>query len=236
MPGDKQIIDEILSKAIRFGADMAGSVPAGLLEGCPSARAAGPAGFQTFTGTIIVLGLHHDPERPEMDWWEEGRATPGDRILQNIGREIGGWLKSEHNIDSSVIPYQIYDGGTYLKDAAVLAGLGRIGRNNLVITPRFGPRVRFRALWVDIETDPSHCPAFADPCVSCNHPCESECPQDALKSGVYSRDRCMARMERDRNAPVRVEGTDSKEEVIDHCRTCELVCPAGRRYPDSHIR
>ncbi|KQC08874.1 MAG: hypothetical protein APR55_10990 [Methanolinea sp. SDB] len=228
MPGDKQIIDEILSKAIEFGADMAGSVPAGLLEECPSAQAAGPAGFSKTAGTVIVLGLYHDPEKPEMDWWKEGRATPGDRILQKIGREIGGWLKSTHNIDSSVIPYQIFDGGTYLKDAAVLAGLGRIGRNNLVITPRFGPRVRFRALWVDIETDPIPCPVFEDFCDGCDHLCEYACPQNALESGVYSRDRCMARMERDRNAPVRVEGTERKGEVIDHCRTCELACPAGR--------
>jgi epoxyqueuosine reductase QueG len=228
MPGDTQIIDEIREKAIEFGADLAGSVPAGLLEGCPSAQAAGPPGFSKTTGTVIVLGLYHDPEKPEMDWWEEGRATPGDRVLRDIARRLAAWLEDLHHVQARVIPYQIYDGGTYLKDAAVLAGLGRIGRNNLVITPRFGPRVRFRALWVDIETGPVPCAAFVNPCDTCNHPCESECPQDALESGVYSRDRCMARMERDRNAPIRVEGKERKGEVIDHCRTCELACPAGR--------
>lgn len=236
MPGYDQLLKQILSKAIEFGADLAGSVPAGLLEGCPSAQAAGPAGFSKTTGTVIVLGLYHDPEKPEMDWWVEGRGTPGDRVLCDIGRRLAGWLEEVHQIPARVIPYQIYDGGVYLKDAAILAGLGRIGRNNLVITPRFGPRVRFRALWVDIETDPAPCPVFVDPCDTCNHPCESKCPQDALESGRYSRDRCMARMERDRNAPVRIENTERKGGVIDHCRVCELACPAGQRYPDSHIR
>jgi epoxyqueuosine reductase len=146
------ILNNLLKKALDLGASIAGTLRADQLEDCPSARAAGPQGFRTFTGTIVVLGLYHDPEQPEMDWWEEGRGTPGDRMLRSIARELSVWLHDKHGIAAHDIPYQVYDGGIYLKDAAVMAGLGCIGRNNLVLTPEYGPRVRFRALWVDIDT------------------------------------------------------------------------------------
>ncbi|HDR72823.1 MAG TPA: hypothetical protein ENN85_02765 [Methanoculleus sp.] len=220
-----QILDDLLNKAHDRGASVAGYLPAAALRDCPSARAAGPQGFSTFSGTIVVLGLYHDPAKPEMDWWEPGGSTPGDRMLRGISRELAAWLRETHGIEAKDIPYQVYDGGIYLKDAAVLAGLGCIGRNNLVITPGFGPRVRFRALWIDMEPEPpAPCP-MAPPCEACNHPCETQCPMHALHEGRYSRARCMARMEADKAAPVEKSGTKGP---IDHCRVCELACPAHR--------
>jgi epoxyqueuosine reductase len=218
MTEESKILNQIQEEALERGASVAGSVPAARLKDCPSARAAGPQGFGTFSGTIVVLGLFHDPGDPELDWWEEGRGTPGDRILRGINRDLAAWLKDQFGITAHDIPYPLYDGGIYLKDAAVMAGLGVIGRNNLVITPRFGPRIRFRALWVDIEAGEPSLPPQVSPCDACDHPCESACPMDALQGGAYSRWRCLARMNSDRAR---------KREHIDHCRACELTCPAG---------
>ena len=223
MAGEEILVD-LITKALELGASMAGSVPAERLKECPSALAAGPQGFRTFSGTIVVLGLYHDPGKPEMDWWEEGNGTPGDRMLRNITRNLSEWLRENHGIAAHDIPYQVYDGGIYLKDAAAMAGLGCIGRNNLVITPEYGPRVRFRALWVDIEMTHPIRPAREAPCDACDHPCETQCPQNALKGGTYSRERCLARMNADRAAPVRRMAR--KKGPVDHCRICELVCPA----------
>lgn len=221
MTREQQIIKSILKKALERGASVAGYVPAEILRNCPSAQAAGPQGFQTFTGTIIVLGLYHDPEKPGMDWWEEGRSTPGDRMLRRISRELIVWLKEEFGIAATDIPYQVSDGGIYLKDAAVLAGLGYIGKNNLVITPGFGPKVRFRALWIDIDTEPPALQKQAPTlCGTCDRPCEAECPQNAFSGGHFSRERCAARLDAD---------TAERKQGSQHvpCRICELVCPAG---------
>jgi epoxyqueuosine reductase len=227
---ETEFLAGLLEKALELGASAAGYIPAEILKDCPSARAAGPQGFSTFSGTTIVLGLYHDPAAPEMDWWEEGRSTPGDRMLRRINLDIAAWLAETHGIEARDIPYQLYDGGIYLKDAAVLAGLGCIGRNNLVINPEFGSNLRFRALWVDIATEPCVLPVPESPCDACPHPCETECPQNALEGGIYSRTRCMDRIEADRAVPIENAG---KKGPVDHCRICELVCP-GYRGPQAN--
>jgi epoxyqueuosine reductase len=37
------------------------------------------------------------------------------------------------------LQYKVEEAGMFLKDAATLAGLGIIGKNNLLITPEFEP-------------------------------------------------------------------------------------------------
>jgi len=69
------ISNEIIKKSLEFGATTAGCVPAIVLKNCPSAIATGIQGFSVGTGTIVVLGLYHDPARPEMDWWERKKYT-----------------------------------------------------------------------------------------------------------------------------------------------------------------
>ncbi|MBT0731985.1 hypothetical protein KH990_01135 [Methanoculleus bourgensis] len=216
MPGDSEIIRIALERARELGADVAGAVPAARLTDCPSAVADGYQGSTTDRGTYIVLGLYHDPEHPELDLWEEGRGTPGDRILAGIGRDLAHWLQENYGIRTRVIPYQLEDGGIYLKDAACMAGIGSMGKNNLVLVPGYGPRVRFRAVWVDL-TFPGKIPSRQDsPCAGCAGYCIRACPMDAFAAGRYSRGRCMARMDADKA---------SGRARIDHCRACELACP-----------
>jgi len=138
MKSPRTIIDRALAISHALGATVAATVPSTCLKDSPSALAGDPPLFQPDTGTILVLGLHHDPAIPELDWWEEGKSTPGDRLLHHIATELIGWFKITAKTEACDIPYQITDGGIYLKDAAVLV-------------PGFGPRIRFRTLWVDLE-------------------------------------------------------------------------------------
>lgn len=216
MPDDPEIIRTAIRKAHELGADVAGAVAAARLIGCPSATAEGEKGSKEDRGTYIVLGLHHDPGYPELDLWEAGRGTPGDRILGEIGKSLVRWLKEEYGLRAHLIPYRIGDGGIYLKDAASLAGIGRMGRNNLVLVPGYGPRVRFRAIWADLEAPEWNLPEGDLPCAGCKEPCTRACPMDAFSSGRYSRERCMARMDADKT---------TGRGRIDHCRACELACP-----------
>ena len=218
MSDDREIIGAAIRKARELGADVAGAVPAAKLIDCPSAVADGYRGSRTDRGAYIVLGLYHDPEHPELDLWEAGRGTPGDRILARIGRELALWLQETYGVRSRVIPYRMQDGGIYLKDAACMAGIGRMGRSNLVLVPGFGSKIRFRAVWADLECPDEELPKRDLPCAGCEQYCIRACPMDAFSTGRYSRDRCLARMNADRA---------SGRERIDHCRACELACPAG---------
>lgn len=225
---DRRIMQEAIERALALGASVAGFVPARLLRDCPSAQAEGYRGWDTFVGSVIVLGLYHDPAMPEMDYWEEGRSTPGDRMLRGMTTAIAGWLSEEYGRAARDIPYQIDAGGIFLKDAAALAGLGCIGRNNLVIVPGFGPRVRFRGLWADLNVEATALTSLPFPCGGCPRPCETACPQQALTGGKYSRQRCLRRMDADRMEAAAQKQKSGQDQPVDHCRTCDLVCPAGR--------
>jgi epoxyqueuosine reductase len=108
--------------------------------------------------------------------------------------------------------------------------LGVIGKNNLLITPEFGPRVRLRALFLDVALEPTG-PADFDPCAGCDMPCRRACPQKAFRGGSYSRDLCDMQMGEDETNEVIIENwgnDDSPSTVRKYCRACELACPVAR--------
>lgn len=81
------------------------------------------------------------------------------------------------------IPFEIHNDRRAVADfsqrhAAVAAGLGSFGRNNLVIHPRFGTRVNFVSIVTNLELQPS--PRINDDvCIHCNL-CVENCPGRAL--------------------------------------------------------
>ena len=64
------------------------------------------------------------------------------------------------------------------KHAAVAAGLGTIGRNSLLITPEFGPRVRLTCLLTEAPLEETP-PVQKDLCIACDA-CISVCPAQAI--------------------------------------------------------
>jgi epoxyqueuosine reductase len=65
------------------------------------------------------------------------------------------------------------------KHAGEYAGLGRIGRSSLLITERFGPRVRLACLLTDAPLPSTRC-EVADACADCAGDCIVRCPAHAL--------------------------------------------------------
>ena len=117
-------------------------------------------------------------------------------------------------------------GGIFLKDAAVLAGLGWLGKNNLVITPQFGPRVRFRALLLDVDLESTGPTDFA-PYGPCDELCNRICPQGAFGSGSYQDALCTKQMREDRKNEIILKkwGSDnSPGTCVQYCRACERAC------------
>jgi epoxyqueuosine reductase len=129
---------------------------------------------------------------------------------------------------------------------ASMAGFGCIGKNNLLVTPQYGPRVRVWALLFDEELPPTG-PVIYDPCDGCEAPCRRACPRNAFgsaahsptemgmtalpgKNGWYDRETC--RPETEKNVEdkefIKLDGFEEPVGAIKFCRLCELSCPVGK--------
>lgn len=194
----------IIEKAKSFGASLAGIASIDRLKASPSyvmhekayrgidgvRSSLGIADISEVkwpgnAGSAIVVALSHPHEKPELDWYLESGRLPGNEILLDINRNLSAWIVEELGIKTHHVNYWVGLGGIYLKDLAVLSGLGCIGKNNLVITPEFGPRVRFLAMLVDSELTPTE-PIDFDPCGECEEFCHKVCPQNAFDEMVFS--------------------------------------------------
>jgi len=179
--------------------------------------------------TVLVLALHHPEEDPRLDYWERG-DTWGNRRLREISEELRHWLRWTYHLFSSALPYHVEKGGIFLKDAAVLSGIGIIGRNNLVIHPKWGPRIRLRAILIENEFQPTGALEGFLPCETCKVFCQRACPLDAFPHGKYSRLICNDQMNADlkNKVPCGEFGeSGARNLVISYCRACEMSCPVG---------
>jgi epoxyqueuosine reductase len=228
---------QILKIAKSSGASLAGITTIASLRNAPSYQIYNQIKFPPGAKSVLVLALAHYMD--ELDWWGVTGGTPGNQRLQEISYNLKQWLKTEYNISAKLIPYAIEEGGIFLKDAAVLAGLGIIGVNNLLITPEYGPRIRLRALFLDAKLTPVESKPFS-PCKACDMICKLSCPQNAFSPGSYTRDLCWKQMHEDeanRIIVIKTAQNDTPEVRIKYCRACELSCPVGRKgnddYPDT---
>lgn len=254
-------VGDILKRAVVLGAAAAGvaavedlrRAPSFALAECGRGLADGhpdpaPVVWPEGARSVVVLAVAHPASRPEMDWWYGRADPPGNRVLAAIVSGLCEWITAEYGVATSHLPYHVERGGIYLKDAAVLAGLGRIGRNNLLVTPEHGPCVRLRALTLDADLA-STGPCDFDPCAGCPAPCRSACPRGAFgaerrgpqEAGAtappaagYSRAACHLQMHADMASAAPAEGDGlpdglgaSSTPIIRYCRACELDCPVG---------
>jgi len=212
------VATHITEKAESLGASLAGVTSIASLQNSPSYEIYGKAEWPQGAKSVLVLALVHKEAEPELDWWDGEGDSLGNRRLESMAKGLREPLKEELNISAHLFPYHVGKGGIFLKDAAVLAGVGIMGMNNLLITPQFGPRVRLRALCLDVEVEPTGPMDFA-PCETCDTPCRQACPQEAFKNGAYKRTSCNERMKIDEDSRVTAH--------IKYCRACELACPVG---------
>ena len=136
-------------------------------------------------------------------------------------RNLGYTAVGSMNDTALVIPY------------AVKAGLGEYARNQLVITPEFGPRVRFSKIFTTLPLthDAPRKRGVKEVCERCTR-CADACPVKALPFGAPD------------NKPVNVSSirgvvkwTSNAEacfgywaKLASDCAICLRVCPFNRDY------
>jgi epoxyqueuosine reductase len=248
----KNIEKTIVNKALALGASLAGIARIEDLKASPSFERYASAPFYEayerdhpnyfeFKGfkwreehkSVLVFALEHPISEPQLDWWsmKVKGFTPGNGVLRMQSKKLRMWMGEELGIQALSLPYQIEFGGTFLKDSAHLAGLGVIGKNNLLVTPEYGTRVRLRGIFIEAELEPTG-PLDFDPCNGCDMPCHKACPRDAFRSGSFERPLCKQENDK-RDADVyildgEIMGIDEPSEVTKPCRFCELACPIAQ--------
>ncbi len=249
---NNNIEKKLIEKAKELGASLAGLTTIEALKASPSYEVYSKKpfyeeyerdspDFHEFKGvkwrpehkSVLVWALSHPASEPTLDWWsmKVKGFTPGNGQLRIQSRKLRIWLEEEFGIKAYSLPYQIEYGGAFLKDSAHLAGLGVIGKNNLLVTPEFGTRVRLRGMFIEAELEPTTLSGF-DPCNGCDMPCHKACPRDAFRSGSFGRPYCKEendeRYANEKMLDGSIMGIEESSMVMKPCRFCELACPVAQ--------
>jgi epoxyqueuosine reductase QueG len=105
------------------------------------------------------------------------------------------------------------------KHAAYLAGLGSFGHNNVLLTPQYGPRVRFTSIFTTAEIEPDPIKT-KDLCIHCLL-CVKNCPAGAIQeTGDFP-----PPMDKKLCA---IRSSELRDEYRSPCGICIKVCPVGK--------
>ncbi len=110
------------------------------------------------------------------------------------------------------------------KTWAAKAGLGWIGKNSLLINPKFGTFVFMGDLIIDLELNPT-VEKIGDRCGSCTR-CIDACPTKAIVSPrVINTNKCIAYLTIEKESPLSEEEKSSLNSWAYGCDICQEACP-----------
>lgn len=195
-----------------------------------------PLGLPDGLTGVIVLGHEMDADLVETYPSALGGAATGREysheaaIVMQVAayiRNLGYEAVASMNDTGLVIPY------------AVKAGLGEYARNQMVITPEFGPRLRFSKIFTNLPLAfdtprPLGVRAFCDICTAC----ADACPVKALPYGPPSD----ATPNVSAIKGVRKWTSDAEKcfgfwaKLASDCAICMRVCPFNRDYAQRRNR
>jgi epoxyqueuosine reductase len=193
------------------------------LEAMPDAKSIVVFGIVS-TDDSCELGVRI--EDGEYDW-------PGYYPLNWIRRDAARLLEEEGY--RVIFPYESSAPDSY-KRVFRLAGIGAFGKNALIISPKYGPWLRFSYLLTNAKLEPDR-PFEKDLCKECMR-CVNACPVGALRPYVVDPQLCLVGAHIRSPIPRRLKQVLDRYEPqltpVTHvmCTKCQIVCPytsVGRR-------
>jgi len=221
--------------------------------------------------SVIVMAVAHSlgsVYAPDIMLWTRSKMQTS-RLLDETAEKVGRMLEREGFLTLPVSadkPVEIFKnnpetgkkfrqtrtvGFLSFKHAAMSCGMGVIGKNNLLLTPEFGPHQRLCAIVTEAVLAPDSRQEF-DLCNGCNK-CVKACPSGALTPDGYDVDPCFVywsmgfkqlpparfwqwpgyiRMIRQhmKKRDFLVESGQTYITDVDFCIECMRACPVGERW------
>lgn len=255
---DMNLTDKIKHKALELDFDLVGiadasSIDAGRIEKFRSWLESGMAGRMEYlqrdiykrfnpaelvqnARSIIVVGLNFKPPKhptiiptgPSGKIVSYARYEDYHMFIRKKLLDLVEFIKS---VTSSEIRYKIFVDSSTLaeRSVAVKAGLGFIGKNQMLINPELGCQILLGEIITDLRLQPDK-PITQD-CSNCTK-CIEMCPTGALMlNGLLDASKCINYLTIEYKGQIPPETAAKIKDRIFGCEECILACPYHKKAP-----
>jgi len=182
---------------------------------------------------VVVLDNYYHPEAeadrraPRISKYARGedyhRVTQRRLgLLADFLRQEGAQLTRTF-IDAGPVPE---------RELAQRAGLGWIGKNTMLVSPRAGSFFFIGSIFTDLELE-LDLPFEMDRCGSCTR-CLDACPTDAfVEPRVLDATRCISYLTIEQRGPIPDQLAERLEGYVFGCDICNDVCPWNQRFAET---
>jgi epoxyqueuosine reductase QueG len=216
--------ETIRSLVLELGADVCGFAQVDRFIDAPAGFH--PADLFSRCRTVIALGLAipdgllHVDSRLIYGYYNEFICQKVDEIALEAARLI----ERQHGCRAVPLPcdspYEYWDaekmegrGLLSMKHAAVLAGLGTLGKSTLLLNVQYGNRLTVGAILTNLELESD---SLAEPiCIEGCNQCIKHCPSQALDGTRVDQKKCR----------TYTYGKTARGFSTTNCNVCRVVCP-----------
>jgi len=188
---DKKFTDKMFKRAKELGADMVSACSAAQMEKYPGAKEA-ISKIDPQAKSFLIVGIRMVSSSVAASESNIRIAQFSTKLLYEELARVGfALMRDLDDAGFTASPVPTYLPVPMMQDTKGLiaelslrhiayeAGIGSIGKNGLLVTPEFGPRVRFLAIVTDAPLEPAS-PNKENFCSECDL-CVEACPTGALK-------------------------------------------------------
>lgn len=205
-------------------------------------RRVDPARVVAGAQTIVVVALAYYVAEPDPAWWNDplrGRiaryawAPDYHDRMEPMLRALGDAI--DHRLGGGVAMRWYVDTGPVLeREHAERAGLGFVGKNTLLISPRYGSYLLLGEIILDralpaagVREDAARRPGT---CGSCRR-CQDVCPTHAFPAPwILDSRRCISYLTIELKGAIPLEFRPLMKNWIYGCDECQSVCPWVRQF------